>query len=261
MLSLALSSLAAANAAPLPAADPSTPGCYVFQPLGYSGSDNQKQNDKVCKQSVSLTGGSAWVKDTWGMHMYPFITEEQCEQYRKNGIESYCGATPVMKYVASQRKCPVTCVQYPVNGTRINHTPDSTTPYNYATSYTHSSEAHSDWKIKVTHNTLDVNSHAWKHHRCYKTTDPSLSREENCACECETAANNNPNLGAVAKAQFPLYPNEPLIPYNPYHGHPDVEHKFGNPHDQHDLLKFWSDRTRAEANAANTIFTSTQSGV
>merc|ERR1719446_1614088 len=116
---------------------------------------------------------------------------------------------------ATTPNCPVTCEQVQVDGTRVNHTPDSPDPHNYATSLTHSTSDDSDWKIKVTHKVYDANTGSYKHHRCYKTTNMAVPKAQRCLCECITSSNNNPNKK---------------------------------------LATFWTDRTAAQATAANTNF-------
>jgi hypothetical protein len=144
---------------------------------------------------------------------------------------------------ATTPNCPVTCEQVQVNGTRVNHTADSTDPYNYATSLTHSTIDDNSYRIKVTHNVYNANTGSYKHHRCYKTTNMAVDITQRCVCECITSSNNNNN-------KFPTYPDATITPYNPWGTHDDV--KTGNVNNNKDLATFWSDRTSAQAATANT---------
>merc|ERR1719316_23214 len=147
---------------------------------------------------------------------------------------------------AATTKCPVTCKQVQISDTtRVSHEPHSP---NYANSLVHNSVADDDWRIKVTHNVYDVNTGAYMHHRCFKTTDETVNQADRCRCECLTLTSTNPTKNAITK--FPKYSQDIIVPYNPYGDHDDV--KTGNANNNKALSAFWSDRTSDEAEAANT---------
>jgi hypothetical protein len=95
--------------------------------------------------------------------------------------------------------CPVTCQLHDLEETnpkfRVNHQPDSRTPYNYADGLTHSKSPHSSKKLKVTHDTFVINSgDSYKKHRCYHANLPSGDKQ--CLCECIDDINFNAGNGA-----------------------------------------------------------------
>jgi len=125
--------------------------------------------------------------------------------------------------------CPVTCEQVVQAGTKRSHVPD------------HAEESDSDYRIKVTHNVYDLNNaDSHKTHRCYKTA--------NLGCECECSSSST---------KFPVY--------NPHSDASGAECLKATPVDgsicgsiagdvtgTKDLAHFWNDRTKAEADAANS---------
>jgi len=145
--------------------------------------------------------------------------------------------------------CPVTCViEAPNKATferRIHLTPDQ-------------KETHAGRIAKVTHNVYDVNTeNSYKQHRCYRSGD-------NCVCECiddssffaegaqaghmprDNAAFYMPNQGVfegISSADDQLYDI-----FNP-----QVESE-ATEDDEHDMVQFWSSRTKADADTKNTVF-------
>jgi len=136
--------------------------------------------------------------------------------------------------------CPIMCELVTQTGQRVSHTPDSAL---YATSLAHGTDSHSDFRIRVIHNTFDVNDQktesSYNQHRCYKTCSSWLDEKERvcvgnlgCACECSSKPETTGFMSL----------------YNP---HKDTLATLP----QNDLEQFWTDRTGDQAEAQASLLT------